>query len=190
MTNNNDNKYPNRLCFNDWATYNAGAINCKWWPAGTKAADVKEFLAYRSPAHNDLEIYVADTDLNWPEVMGKHIPTIISEHCGLDDALNILALFDAASDEELLKAAYLIHQGICEEFEGALALVDDVHIIEYDYSKYKSEEEALGYYWADNGCIEVPDHLENYIDWEHIGRELILDGHYKKFAGDIYNYTN
>ena len=181
-------EYKNQICFNDWASYNAGRLNIKWFKAGTKAAEVIKFLTPRSPSY-DLEIYVADTSLNWPEEI-ESPPTIISEHCGIDDALNILDLFDAASEDELKAAAFLLYQGIAEEFEEALEMVDDVQIIAYDYSTFKSEEEALGYYWADNGCIEVPDHLQNYIDWEQIGRELFYDGHYTKFAGDIYEYIN
>ena len=123
-------EYSNQICFNDWASYNAGRLNIKWFKAGTKAADVIEFLTPRSPSY-DLEIYVADTSLNWPEEITSP-PEIISEHCGIDDALNILDLFDAASDYELKAAAFLLYQGIAEEFEEALTMADDVHIIEHN----------------------------------------------------------
>ena len=197
MSNKKEDKTINEICFEDWGLYNAGAINCKWWPAGTKAEEGQEFLEKRRlkagvfPA-DDLEIFVSDTSLNWPgEIVTarESVPEIISEHCGIDDALNILELFDAASDDELKAAAYLLYMGFAEEFEGAIDKAQDVHIIDNDYSM-KNEETVLGYYWADNGLIEVPEHLESYIDWEQIGRELIINGPYCKFAGDIYEYTN
>ena len=189
-------QYPNQICFNDWASYNAGRLNIKWFKAGTKAAEVVEFLTPRSPVQNcnHLEIYVADTSLNWPSEIDSP-PKIISEHCGIDDALNILALFDAASDYELKAAAFLLYQGIAEEFEEALTLAGDVHIIEHNpYGKGNqftgsTPEETLGFYWVENGLIEVPDHVERYFNYKQLGRELLQDN-YTYFAGDIYEYTN
>tara|TARA_R110002012_G_scaffold262490_1_gene444775 strand:- start:118 stop:666 length:549 start_codon:yes stop_codon:yes gene_type:complete len=179
-------KYKNKICFNDWASYNAGRLNIKWFKAGTKAAEVIEFLTARSPSH-DLEIFVADTSLNWPEEIDSP-PEIISEHCGLDDALNILELFDAASNDDLKAAAFLLYEGIAEEFEEALTMTDDVNIIECN-SGMMSREEELGYYFVENGCFDVPEHIENYFDYEKLGRELLFDN-YTKFAGDIYEYFN
>jgi len=189
----------NQICFEDWGLYNAGAINCNWWLPGTKAEEVQEFLEKRRlkagvfPA-DDLEIFVSDTSLNWPGEI-ESPPTIITEHCGIEDALNILDLFDVANDYELKAAAFLLYQGIAEEFEEALEMVDDVHIIEHNpYGQGNawtggSPEETLGYYWAENGLIEVPDHVESYFNYKKLGRELLQDN-YTYFAGDIYNYTN
>ena len=184
----------NAICLEDWGLYNAGAINCKWWPAGTKAEEVQEFLENRRlksgvfPA-DDLEIFVSDTSLNWPEEIDSP-PGIISEHCGIDDALNILDLFDAASRDELKAAAFLLYEGAAEEFEEALEMADEVHIIEFNWTgATRNEEEALGWYWYENGCIEIPDHLESYIDFEYLGREL-MHGSFTKFAGDIYEHSN
>jgi len=193
MKDNNKNKYPNQLCFNDWASYNSGRLNVKWFKAGTKAADVVKFLTPRSPSH-DLEIYVADTSLNWPSEIDSP-PEIITENFGLDDALNILELFDAARNDDLKAAAYLLYMGIAEEFEEALGMVDDVHIIKHNPYGHgntwtgSTPEETLGYYWAENGLIEVPDHVESYFNYKQLGRELLQDN-YTYFAGDIYNYTN
>ena len=142
----------------------------------------------------DLEIFVADTSLNWPGEI-ENPPTIITEHCGIDDALNILDLFDVASEYELKAAAFLLYQGIAEEFEEALEMADDVHIIEHNpYGQGNAwtggtPEETLGYYWAENGLIEVPDHVESYFNYKQLGRELLQDN-YTYFAGDIYEYTN
>ena len=192
-------EYKNEICFQDWGLYNAGAINCKWWPAGTKAEEVQEFLENRRlkagvfPA-NDLEIFVSDTSLNWPEEI-KSPPTIITEHCGIDDALNILDLFDTASDDKLKAAAFLLYEGAAEEFEEALEMTDEVHIIEHNpYGQGNAwtgstPEETLGHYWAENGLIEVPDHVERYFDYKKLGREL-LQCEYQYFAGNIYEYTN
>lgn len=182
-------KYKNKICFNDWASYNAGRLNIKWFKAGTKAAEVIEFLTARSPSH-DLEIFVADTSLNWPEEIDSP-PEIITENCGLDDALHILELFDDASDDDLRAAAFLLYDGIAEEFEEALEMVNDVYMIEHSWSgAMRNEEETLGWDWYESGCIDIPDHLESYINFEQIGRELIQDGTYTKFAGNIYAYFN
>ena len=189
----------NTICFEDWGLYNAGAINHIWWPAGTKAEEVRKFLEDRRlkagvfPA-DDLELFVCDISLDWPREIGSP-PEIISEHCGIDDALNILDLFDAASDRELKAAAFLLYEGAAEEFEEALEMADEVHIIEHNpYGQGNAwtggtPEETLGYYWAENGLIEVPDHVERYFNYKKLGREL-LQGEYQYFAGDIYEHTN
>ena len=187
------------ICFEDWGLYNEGYLNTKWWPAGTKAEEVQEFLQKRRSKAgvlpvDDLEIFVSDFELTWPGEITSP-PEIISEHCGLDDALNILALFNAADDDELRAAAFLLSEGLAEEFQGALDKAQDVHIIWHNpYGEGKewtgsTPEETLGYYWADNGLIEIPDHVESYFDYKKLGREL-LQGEYKYFAGHIYTYNN
>lgn len=59
-------------------------------------------------------------------------------------------------------------------------LGSEIHIIELDSDILGSDEEKLGYTLVDMGYFEIPDHLVNYIDYEAIGRDYLINS-----SGDI-----
>ncbi|EQA5469017.1 antirestriction protein ArdA [Enterococcus faecalis] len=51
----------------------------------------------------------------------------------------------------------------------------DINIMELDHSIRGSEEEKLGYALVDMGYFEIPNNLLNYIDYEVIGKEYLMN---------------
>lgn len=57
---------------------------------------------------------------------------------------------------------------------------DDVFLYE-NYDWYD-----LGYYFLkESGCYDIPDYLENYIDYEKYGNDLSFDGFYEVSGGIV-----
>lgn len=56
------------------------------------------------------------------------------------------------------------------EYEGSRPI-----IFELDDSMMMSNDKKLGYLLIDEGMIEVPEHLRNYLDYEAIGRDHRLN---------------
>lgn len=51
----------------------------------------------------------------------------------------------------------------------------EINIIELDNDILGSDEEKLGYALVDKGYFEISDNLINYIDYEAIGRDYLIN---------------
>jgi len=70
-----------------------------------------------------------------------------------------------------------------EVFNAGIALGLSLKDIEDNYYGYFSNQVELAEMYVDNGCIEIPEHLEPYFNYESYGRDLSydfseFDGHY------------
>lgn len=95
----------------------------------------------------------------------------IGEYDNIDE-LNALA--EAVEGNEQTAAA-LIYFGYntAEEIGDH---IDDVMYITTPEGA-ESEDFAVGYYYAEEcGCLEIPENLKNYFDYEAYGRDIMLDG--------------
>lgn len=50
------------------------------------------------------------------------------------------------------------------------------HVGDYTLLSGVETESDLGWYWYENGFIEIPEHLVNYFDFEAYGRDCSFDG--------------
>lgn len=104
----------------------------------------------------------------------------IFENCdyiNIDRAFEILEAIDESDigSEEL--EAYIEVMGM-PDFEE----LDEKEIYLYkDYDWYD-----LGYYFLmESGCYQIPEYLENYIDFERYGEELKYSGFYEYSGGIV-----
>ena len=70
-----------------------------------------------------------------------------------------------------------------EVFHAGVALGFNLDQIEDRYHGYFSSDTEMGEQYADS-CMEIPEHLEPYIDYEKLGRELAWD--YAEFDGHYF----
>ena len=61
----------------------------------------------------------------------------------------------------------------------------EINIEEHYPESHASADEKYGWYCKDAGLIDVPDHIENYFDYESYGRDM-LNGMYEH-NGYIFN---
>ena len=99
------------------------------------------------------------------------------------DELNDLA---EAIEDDPEAAAALIYFGYntAEEIKNAL---DDVICIGAP-GMCESIDEFIGYYYAEEcGCIEIPEEVKTYFDYERYGRDIRLEGNfYESPSGNVY----
>lgn len=111
------------------------------------------------------EIFIADyeTDIDG-------IAHVLDEYTPLSDINQLAEALDGLQDWE------------CETLEAALELesahsVADIleiidHLDEYCFYPDINDFEDLGRYYADEGCIDIPEHLQGYFDYEAYGRDI------------------
>ena len=109
----------------------------------------------------------------------------VGEYDNLDE-LNALA--EAVQDDPEAAAA-LIYFG----YDTAEEIADNLcNIINIGSPEgFESDEEHVGWYYAEEcGCIEIPENLKSYFDYERYGRDIMLEGKfYTAESGDIYELT-
>lgn len=88
-------------------------------------------------------------------------------------------------DETKLKAIkFLLDMQIVEDIEEAILKSDDVFIHNNSYIEDLAYELLNECYCVD----KLPSIIANNIDYEAVGRELILDGRFFEVGADVYEY--
>ena len=106
------------------------------------------------------------------EIIG--IGDVISEYSSVQ-ALNELAqrLEDLSGDEADKLGAVLEYEA-CRSVSDVLGLLDKLD--EFDLLTDVSDDEELGYYYAEEYCsIDIPEHIQPYFDYEAYGRDIRLE---------------
>lgn len=105
----------------------------------------------------------------------------VGEYDNLDE-LNELA---EAIEEDPERAEALIYFGY-DTPDEIRDHMDDMNYI--TKTAWESEESAVGYYYAEElCCIDIPENLKNYFDYEAFGRDIMIEGSfYTADSGAIY----
>ena len=101
------------------------------------------------------------------------IGDVISEYSSVQ-ALNELAqrLEDLSADEADKLGAVLEYEA-CRSVSEVLELLDKLD--EFDLLTDVTDDEELGYYYAEEyRCIDIPEHIQPYFDYEKFGRDVRL----------------
>ena len=102
------------------------------------------------------------------------IGDVISEYSSVQ-ALNELAqrLEDLSGDEADKLGAVLEYEA-CRSVSDVLELLDKLD--EFDLLTDVTDDEELGYYYAEEYCcIDIPEHIQPYFDYEAYGRNIRLE---------------
>ena len=102
------------------------------------------------------------------------IGDVISEYSSVQ-ALNELAqrLEDLSGDEANKLGAVLEYEA-CRSVSDVLELLDKLG--EFDLLTDVTDDEELGYYYAEEYCcIDIPEHIQPYFDYEAYGRDIRLE---------------
>ena len=94
-----------------------------------------------------------------------------------DDVLEVSEAYERIESYEYNKVLAIM------EYESNMTLIEAVENVD-NYSFYPDvkNDYDLGYYWlVDSGCYDVPDFLENYIDFEQYGADN-YNGEYTSYG--------
>ena len=105
------------------------------------------------------------------EIIG--IGDVISEYSSVQ-ALNELAQrLEDLSDDEADKLGAVLEYEACRSVSEVLELLDKLD--EFDLLTDVTDDEELGYYYAEEyRCIDIPEHIQPYFDYEKFGRDVRL----------------
>lgn len=169
-----------RIYLTNLGKYNEGALIGEWveLPCDDFSPVFERIGISEEPDENGNyyeEYFITDYESDVPGLR-------IGEYDNLEE-LNRLAeiIEDVPEKVEVLK-----YFGYTESEEIREHLDDVVYVTTPE--GFESDEFAVGYYYAKEcGCIDIPENVEPYFDFEAYGRDIMIEGSfYKTENGDIY----
>lgn len=148
-----------------YAKYNNGSIAGKWMYL-ERYDDKKEFLTACAELHKD----EADPEFMFQDFEG--FPKEFYDESYLDDKLfEYIHLEDRQRE---LVDEYMDATGYSAK-DIDMDNIEDLLFCELDYTHSTDDENAMGDYVIENGLLEVPDHLQYFIDYQKVGRDYLQD---------------
>ena len=148
--------------------YTEGYLIGKWVKLPVSEDKLNEVLEAIGINEYYEEYFITDYE---NEIIG--IGDVISEYSSVV-ALNELAqrLEDLSADEADKLGAVLEYEA-CRSVSDVLELLDKLD--EFDLLTDVTDDEELGYYYAEEyRCIDIPEHIQPYFDYEKFGRDVRL----------------
>lgn len=152
-----------------YAKYNNGSIAGKWLYLDDYE-DAASFLAACKELHKD----ESDPELMYQDF--EHFPEVFyDESMGTVELEKLYGYIKLdANDRELIN----------EYVEATGYSIEDINLDKAKDAHYctltrdfgmDSYNKAMGNYVVDEGLLEVPDHLNGYINYESLGRDWLMD---------------
>ena len=168
----------------DLDAYNNGYLVGDWYTLPMdedSLCECNEDVLYRgrkacNDTHYHEETFITDYEA----------PIPIEEYDDIYKLNELAQAMEEYTEEDYLKLKLLSYEGYNER-EVILKGIDTYDAIIYDYSEdtsFTDVYELLAYDLVQEGCFgAIPQHLENYIDYDSIGRDLSYD--YTEFEPNI-----
>lgn len=152
-----------------YAKYNNGSIFVEWIDA-EDYSDKEEFIEACKELHKD----ESSPELMFQDYEG--FPEVFYSEIDIDSRLwEWLALDE--NDREIVDV--WLSENTLEGYEDLQSIVDS-YTGQYDSWEDYAQEVV-------DGCYNIPEHLENYIDWEKMGRDMMLySSGYVEYNGRIW----
>ena len=155
--------------------YNEGILSGEWieLPALDEEIEAVKLRTGYDEEHEEYFITDYETDIDGLK---------IGEYDNIDELNELAELIEEDPDivAALMYYGYDTAEEIKEHWEDVIYCTTP--------SGWESEESAIGYYYAEEvGCLEIPENLKNYFDYEAYGRDIMLEGSfYTAPSGAIY----
>lgn len=151
--------------------YNEGHLDGEFLKLPATTEDVQALL---KRIHVDgiryEEIFITDYET---DVSGLH--DCLGEYESIDELNYLASLLDDMPEWEAEKFAAAVEHG---EHTGSVRdLINLAQNLDcYEYYPDIHDEDDLGRFYIEEMCtLEIPEHLQNYIDYEAYGRDMSLD---------------
>lgn len=151
--------------------YNEGHLDGEFLKLPATTEDVQALL---KRIHVDgiryEEVFITDYETNIPGLYD-----CLGEYESIDELSYLASLLDDMEEQEAQKFAAAVkfgeHTGSVRELINLAQNLDC-----YEFYPGIEDEEDLGRFYIEEMCtLEIPAHLENYIDYEAYGRDMDLD---------------
>lgn len=166
-------KLESQVFITNLAKYNNGELVGEWFTLSDGQEKLSEVL--KRVLGNDEEYFITDFEADFQ----------INEYDNLTELVEFATLFDNLDEMERTVATYYLNDyglsrsEVLEKMQND-SLMDDCIV-------YEAENETdLGYAIAE--CMDIPKHLEMWIDYEAIGRSEVHNGATQ--VGDYFIIAN
>lgn len=167
-----------RIFYTNLGLYNEGVLSGEWLDLPATDEEIESLVKRTGYDELHEEYFIADYE--------SDIDISIGEFESLD-YLNELA---EIIDDEPEKVEALLWHG----YKTIEDIIDNLDNVQYVTTpkNFQSEDEAVGLYFGlELGCVNIPDELINYFDFESYGRDIIINGtFYTAKNGDIYEIVD
>ena len=161
-----------RVYLTNLGAYNSGKLIGQWLNLPMSEEDLEK--AVKEVLGNNEEYFITDYEA----------PFTIGEYDNLTELNEFAEEFEDLRDEEKDAIAYLLEYGGYDDKQTALDNRDEV-IIYYDTNLADVAEQLV-----DDGIFgEIPESIQNYIDYEKIANDLLHDG-YTEIDGNVYEHKS
>ena len=164
-----------KIFYTNLGKYNEGFLMGEWieLPATDEEIEALKKRTGFDEEHEEYFITDYETDVNGLKV---------GEYDSIEELNELAEIIE--EDPEIAEA--LIYNGY-DTPDEMREKWDDVYYITTP-SGWESEESAIGYYYAEElGCLDIPENLKNYFDYEAYGRDIMIESNfYTAESGAIY----
>ncbi|HAP3026857.1 TPA: antirestriction protein ArdA [Enterococcus faecalis] len=152
--------------------YNEGELVGAWFQPPIDMEEVKEKIGlndrYEEYAIHDFEL-----------------PFEIDEYTSISEINRLCALVEEIEDTDIFKELREIQRMWFSSLEELIEHKDDIIC----YSDCDSMEDVAAYYVEETGQLgEVPANLQNYIDYQALGRDMELEGSFLITSNGVFEY--
>lgn len=154
--------------------YNEGELVGAWFHPPIDVEEVKEKIGLNEQ-YEEYAIY------------DYELPFEIDEYTPITEINRLCALIEEIEDTPLFKELREIQDMWFSSLKDLIEHKDDIIC----YSDCDSMEDVAAYYVEETGQLgEVPANLQNYIDYQALGRDMELEGNFLVTSNGVFEYIN
>lgn len=149
------------IYYTNLGLYNEGMLSGEWLSLPATDEEIQAVMDRTGYDERHEEYFITDyeTDVNG---------LTVGEYESLEELNKLAELIE--DDPEVVEALMYFGYTTAEEIAEHM---DDVIYIDAD------DNYDIGYYYAiECGCLDIPDNIQNYFDFEAYGRDITLDGNF------------
>jgi antirestriction protein len=170
-----------KLYCGTYGKYNNGSIQGKWMDL-SEYDSAEEFFAACKELHKD------ERD---PEFMFQDFEcfpkSLYSESMGTEEIEAIIAYAKLSDDQKEMVEAFCDATGYTIG-KYSIEQIEDALVFTADGSSFSSVEEQLGYDYAENGMIDIPESVAPYFNYKSYGEDMMMD--LSESNGYVFNLDN
>ncbi len=171
-----DKNYPFAAFITNLGKYNEGELVGEWVKFPTTAEELKEVFKRIGIGQRDdfgqpyEEWFITDYDCYVDGLYSK-----LGEYENLDELNYLASKLDEMSDSEYAQFQAGMEMGDhCGSLQEIINLTENLDC--YEVYPHIEDYDDLGRYYIDElEVMQVPEHLQNYIDYEAYGRDVAMD---------------
>ena len=171
-----DKNYPFAAFITNLGKYNEGELVGEWVKFPTTAEELKEVFKRIGIGQRDdfgqpyEEWFITDYDCYVDGLYSK-----LGEYENLDELNYLASKLDEMSDSEYAQFQAGMEMGDhCGSLQEIINLTENLDC--YEVYPHIADYDDLGRYYIDElEVMQIPEHLQNYIDYEAYGRDVAMD---------------